>query len=346
MAGETFKSVAVFRTGYLGDTVCAVPAFRLIRESFPAAEITFITEKAAEGKAYSGDVVAGLGIFNAIETYAPGSTTRAAWMLSRVLRKCRPDLLIILPQRIEDAGKLRLKRTFLRVTGGCEVWAESFSDEHNGVMMSEPHRLVALLQRFGLKGNKPAYSFPTADDARASVVGKLNAAQVNASEPFLIFCGGGKTAAQRWSIASYEHLFQRLRDTFDAPIVAIGSSAEQASYSAIHGVPNFHVLRPSLSFRELVELLRLGKCYIGNDTGPMHLAAAVGTPVAVLMSGRNPRGCWDPDVERRLVIRHEVPCEGCFLETCVEKQHACMTGITPEFALAQLVPFLGSFLRN
>jgi len=341
---EPCQRVAVFRTGYLGDTVCAVPAFRLIRQNFQNAGITFITERPVEEKAFSGDVIDGLQIFDAVETYSPGSAFSAAWSLGKVVRRCRPDLLIVLPQRVESERKLRLKRTLLRWMGQCQVWAKPFVVTANGEHASEPHRIVAMLESFGLQGEKPAYDFPVRQEAKESIAQKLQTVGIQSHKPFIAFCGGGKSPVQRWSLESYARVFEEVSRVFDVPVVAVGNPTEQTHYESLGAVPNLHVLRNSLSLPEMIELLRSSACYIGNDTGPMHVAAAVNTPVAVIMSARDQKGCWYPDVEPRLVIRRDVPCQGCLLRECIEMKHVCMTGISPETVLERLIPFLKPIL--
>jgi ADP-heptose:LPS heptosyltransferase len=343
---DSRRRVAVFRTGYLGDTVCAVPAFRLIRQNFPNAVITFVTERATATKAFSGDVVDGLDIFDTVETYAPGSLLGAAWSLGKVVRRCQPDLLIVLPQRVENEQKLRLKRRMLGWMAGCEVWAKPFDVVVNGGHLSEPHRMVAMLKSFGLQGEKPAYAFPFRPEARKSVSKKLSHIGIDLDGSFIAFCGGGKSSVQQWSLDSYARVFEEVARIFDVPIVALGNNAEQARYKSISVIPNFHVLNDLLSLPEMIELLRSSACYVGNDTGPMHVSSAVNTPVAVIMSARDQRGCWYPDVEPQLVIRRDVPCQGCLLRECIEKKHVCMTGITPEAVNAQLIRFLRPLLAK
>ena len=102
------------------------------------------------------------------------------------------------------------------------------------------------------------------------------------------------------------------------------------------------LLSGSLTIPEIFELCRLASGFFGNDTGPMHVAAAVGCPVAVLMNARALPGSWHPDVVPSLVIRLRLECEACFLTDCVQEKHRCMTGITVERVMAEVIPFLKS----
>ena len=71
-----------------------------------------------------------------------------------------------------------------------------------------------------------------------------------------------------------------------------------------------------LTLVELCALLAMSCLYIGNDTGPMHIAAAVGTPTVSIFSARDFTEQWYPSGEHHVVIREDVPCSPCFKEEC------------------------------
>jgi heptosyltransferase-3 len=80
-----------------------------------------------------------------------------------------------------------------------------------------------------------------------------------------------------------------------------------------------------LSVRESAALLQDAAFYLGNDTGAMHLAAAVGTPCIAIFSSLDWPGRWSPYGKGHQVFRVDVPCAGCLLEVC-SQHHECLTG--------------------
>jgi ADP-heptose:LPS heptosyltransferase len=76
--------------------------------------------------------------------------------------------------------------------------------------------------------------------------------------------------------------------------------------------------------------------YVGNDTGTMHLAASVGTPCVAIFSARDNPGKWEPTGPGHIVLRHEVPCAGCMLETCVDNDLECLKAISVDEVLAAI----------
>ncbi|MFM8315667.1 MAG: glycosyltransferase family 9 protein, partial [Deltaproteobacteria bacterium] len=80
-------------------------------------------------------------------------------------------------------------------------------------------------------------------------------------------------------------------------------------------------------------LMSLCDLYIGNDTGPMHLAASVGTTCVAIFSARAPRGHWYPLGEKHLIFRDDIDCAGCHFQTCDVRKLECLDFIQPQDVL-------------
>jgi ADP-heptose:LPS heptosyltransferase len=341
------SSVLVYRTGHLGDTVCAVPAFRRLREQFAGSRLMLLCDRPARGKVSATQVVEMLGIFDEVKTYRSGQALATLWQMARYVRAQRPELVVILPQVREPAASLAQKKKFFHWCGVRDVRGVNFPALRHAWQPNEPERLMQMLRAVGIRGKKPDYAVPVDSAARERVREKLRQLGVSEKTPYLIFCGGGKAPTQQWSLMRYAHVLKTVTDRFHLPVIGLGSAVECADYQR-EVSPLFPDLRlpGPLSMPEAFELLRGALAYFGNDTGPMHVAAAVGCPVAAVVSARNPPGAWDPDVEPRLVFRQRTDCEDCFLNQCVTERHRCMTGVTEEMVLAGLVPFLEKLLNQ
>jgi ADP-heptose:LPS heptosyltransferase len=89
-----------------------------------------------------------------------------------------------------------------------------------------------------------------------------------------------------------------------------------------------------LSVRAAASALKLCVLYLGNDTGTMHLAAAVGTRCVAIFSARDWPGRWHPYGTDHLIFRKAIECEGCGLVECVERKNECLRRISAEEVLA------------
>jgi ADP-heptose:LPS heptosyltransferase len=332
--------VTIVRTGFLGDAVCAIPAFRLLRSHFPDARLTLLSDRASPQSTQARDVVGSLNIFDAIVEYGFGGRGVLRDLVA-FTRAERPDIVVILTQRNEPRGQSWKRRLFFRLLGVRTILSLA-PIRKPSVVINEPTRLVHGLNRLRIGGAKPDYGIVVDDDAAAGVRTELSRVGIDAARPYIVFCGGGKAPTQRWPLARYAAVLTALHEEAGLPVIGIGSPGELDEYrtAIVPLFPGFRALTMPLSFRALAELLRQATLYFGNDTGPMHVAAAVGCPTAVVMSGRNTLGAWDPDSHPSLVIRHDVPCQGCFLVDCTRFEHRCMTEISVASVTARVRSFL------
>ncbi|NQT15300.1 MAG: glycosyltransferase family 9 protein [Planctomycetes bacterium] len=338
------QRVLVYRTGHLGDTVCAIPAFRLLREHYRSAEITLLCDFPRGARVAAREVIEGLGIFEQTLTYRGGLGVFTAWELWRAVRAVKPDVIVALPQVRQIANGLRHKKWFFRRCGVGDVRGLELPTTRSDYSVNEPTRLIRVLNAIGIPGAKPAYAVPVNAAARAKMEDRLRDVGIEPKQPFLAFCGGGKAATQRWPLDRYTTVLRAMAGELGWPVVGLGSPTEVQAYRAaiLPDFPDLRLFHDELSTWDVFELCRLARAYIGNDTGPMHVSASVGCPVAVVMSARNAPGTWDPDVEPHLVIRHRTTCEDCFLNECVRERHRCMTAITTDEVVARVLSFLRS----
>ena len=92
-----------------------------------------------------------------------------------------------------------------------------------------------------------------------------------------------------------------------------------------------------LSVQATAALLARCRAFVGNDSGPAHLAAAVGVPSVVLFSGTNDVAIWRPWGQGAMTIQEHPPCAPCGLAVCARADHACMTWITVDRVLEAVI---------
>lgn len=288
------------------------------------------------------EVVKRLQLFAEIRAYSSRKSWRTGLNLAWQIRRAAADIAILLPQGREQPAEVARKSRFFQWCGVPDVRGHQLLKSPHNWNANEPERLLEILKAMGIGGAKPEYDIPVDRELQGAVAGKLRESDINPSMPFLIFCGGGKAETQRWPLTRYAGVLNQVHHDLKLPVLAVGTPAEMARYreEVLPVFPDLKFLRQSVTIPELFELLRLSTAYFGNDTGTMHVAAAVRCPVAAVISSRNAPGAWDPDVEPRLLFRHRTFCENCFLSECVEEKLRCLLAITGEEVVDQLVPFL------
>jgi heptosyltransferase-3 len=149
--------------------------------------------------------------------------------------------------------------------------------------------------------------------------------------PLAAICPGAKKETQRWLEDRFSVLGSLLLKTYpDLRLLMLGGQEDQSlgnrlSHSWGSACLN---LMGILSVWESAAALQLCSIYVGNDTGGMHLAASVGTPCVAIFSARDNPGRWEPWGEKHSVLRHDVPCAGCYREICFGEGLICLKSIT------------------
>ncbi len=146
---------------------------------------------------------------------------------------------------------------------------------------------------------------------------------------------GTKVQAKDWGRENWRALLGRIAERFPKRVLLLVGAAEESEASEFAakgwcecgGGPVVN-LCGKLTPRESAAALARARLFVGHDSGPMHLAAAVGTPVVAIFAARNIPRQWFPFGEQHRVVYHRVECWGCGLETCIEQQKKCLLSIT------------------
>ena len=336
----TPRRILVYRCGALGDTIVALPAMRAVHDAFPGAELMLMTANEGQGILWTDEVVRELGWFSHVITYRARElgSVRGLWGVLARVRARRPDLVVYLGSDHNSGMRVLRDRVFFRLAGVPRfVAATSEKVRFFGRLRRElrqyPHevdRLLDALRRAGIPVGPPRFDLPRREAHVARVTTLLAASGVGAMRPLVAMCPGSKQGAKRWPLERYATLGARLiADGADVAIIGGPDEARAAEMVAREWpVGRWTVLAGRLSVLESAEALRRAALYVGNDTGAMHLAAAVATPCVAIFAAREPGRSWHPYGEGHVVLRHdEVSCANCYLTECTTEGLRCLTAI-------------------
>ena len=362
MASE-IKRVLIYRLGSLGDMVVALPALHLVERAFPNAERRMLTnfpvgQKAAAAAAVLGDT----GIVQGYFEYPVGARgLRVLLALWWKLMRWRPQVVVYLAaaRGVETARRdaaffqtLGFPRMIgLPLTESMQKCREMPGED---ALEAECDRLGRNLGELGEVRSNRAESW----DLRLTEAEHRRASEVltpAGGRPVIVFSLGTKVEVNDWGKARWRELMGRLGRMYPGRALAFtgvpaeseGSEYVAAGWREAAG-PESPVLNlcGKLTPRESAACFARAELFLGHDSGPMHLAASVGTRVVAVFSARNLPGVWFPVLTPRLgqhaVIYHAVDCMGCRLTTCVVEQKKCIEGITVDEVLARVESVLGA----
>ena len=196
---------------------------------------------------------------------------------------------------------------------------------------------LALLAELGIRplaGQtwQPVFRTSTAAHHRiARMVEQLSRQSPTLGPRFVLHVAAG-TAAKRWPVEHWQELIGRIVVSYGAQVVLVGTAGDRAIARQILGtapLPGVVDWTGLTNVAELAALLEQADLLVGTDSGPAHLANAVGTPVVVLFSGTNHPPQWQPRGQHVCVLRRPVACSPCHRHRCPLAGHPCMSGLTP-----------------
>jgi len=340
--------ILIRATNWVGDAIMALPALRAVRNRFPDAQIAVLA------RPYVADIYRGQQICDELIPYDPrGDHAGLSGRESLVgeLRSHKFDLALLLqnafdaawltwragiPQRI---GYARDGRSLL-LTKPVPV------PKRGEIPAHEQFYYLELIRRAGwldTSGEEKCISLKLAPGLREQAESRLLAA---GSRPkalrVAIGAGASYGSAKCWPPEKFTDVANRLTTQFDADVILFGTPAESSVSSAISA--GLH--RPPIdltgktAIADLPALLSQCHLFIGNDSGAMHVAAAVGLPVVAVFGPTDPHGTA-PVTPRCTVIQEKPYCSPCFLRRC-PTDHRCMTRVTPDAVEAAARSWLAS----
>ena len=346
------RRVLIFRIGSLGDNVVALPCLHLIARTFPLARRLMLTNIPINSKAPSSASILGeSGLVHGFMPYRvatrnPFELVRLWWQLIRF----KPDFVIyLMPFRGVEAMKRDI--LFLRAAGVRRIIGLPDSttfrpvlDEKTEMFEKEVARLARAISVLGDAKLDEPESWDlclTASENQSA----QNALSGLASRSFITLAPGTKMQSKDWGKENWSLLLRKLSSALPHHgLVLVGANEDSADCESISeswAGPKLN-LCGRLAPRQTAAVIKYGSVFIGPDSGPMHLAAAVGVPCAIAFSARGNPGVWFPTGERNRIVYHKTKCFGCNLETCIEHQKLCLTSISVDEMFQAVMAALNS----
>ena len=331
MKSPALRPRIVLAPNWLGDCVMAFPVLRALRRSEPENGLVVLARKGAaslfcaEGSADS--VLPRSGFSGDVGRLFAGGFSEA-WILPNSFRSALIPFLARVPKRIgydtDRRGALLTNRV-----------PPSLATEH------QLRDYDLLLRSRGIEPDLEAPRLPIEPEVSARADSILEKSGVARGGPLALLAPGAAFGwTKRWPPDRYGRLAALLSERGFSCAVVIGPGEEElAGRVAASAKKPLPILGADLDALELAGLLSRARVVIANDSGPMHLAAAVGTPVVALFGPTDPARTSPTGSPSRILDRY-VFCSPCFLKKC-PYGHECMKEIEAEDALRAVEELVG-----
>ncbi len=336
MAGDARSPKTLFiRLSSLGDIILTEPTVRAYKNARPGAEIHFLTKGGYE------EVV---GLFPEVDRVVatpPGRlTTRGLMTVIEGLRREDYDTVVDLQRNMRSLGITRMlsvpeKTGYYKAAFKRRLMPLGFF-RARGVEHTA-RRYLTSLERLGLPGNGvslcPALSPGPAAGERARSI--LAAAGWDGRSPLVAVIAGSRWPSKRWPAANFAALIRGLKTAGGAFCVLLGNVSDRpVTGEVMAGLAGEAAdLTGRTSLEELAAVLRKADLAVTNDSGPMHLASAVGTRVLAVFGPTIPTLGFAPLGEGDRIFQAPLGCRPCSIhgsKPCRRGDLRCMVSVEPE----------------
>ena len=349
------RRILIIRLSAIGDVVRTLPALRALRSRFPSAYIAWVVEENTynllqdhpdldrvflfKRKKWIEDIVS---VQNCLK---PIQEVRA---LIKAIREDRFDMVLDFHGILKSGVISILSGAPVRVgfsRNYCKEGNHLFSNRHIDVETASLNRIERNLRFISFLGVDPENHdplVPITNEDRNVIDTFLQEKGLVGRTPLIAIHPGTsrKTLYKRWDPLSYARVADHLIEHYNANIIWTWGPGElETVRSAVAHMKCDSTVACSVSLRQLAELFRRCDLFVGSDSGPMHIASFVKTPVVVIYGPTDHLVNAPYENNPHRVLRKDVSCNPCRKRDCARL--SCMSAVTPEDvieAVTQLLP--------
>ncbi|TXT20529.1 MAG: heptosyltransferase II [Gallionellaceae bacterium] len=333
------QKILIIAPSWVGDTMLVQPMLARLKQRHPGVQLDVLaplwTATLLRQMPEVHGVIANPFPHGALKLFA-------RYRLGKQLRASHYDQAIVLPNSFKSA----LVPYFAGVPLRTGFIGEMRYGLLNDARKLDKGALPLMVERFAQLAEAPNDRIPRPiphpklqvdTKQRQELLGRLG---LRDDRPIAVFCPGAEYGpAKRWPVPYFAELAQILRERGYA-VWLIGSGKDKESGDKIIALGNetCRNLCGATDLSEAIMLLSAASLVVSNDSGLMHLAAALDRPMLALYGSSSPH-FTPPLSEQAQVIKLELPCSPCFKRTCPQGHFNCMMHLTPQM-VAQYIPEL------
>ena len=341
---ERVERILVVRLDQIGDLVCSIPTFPILKKRYPNAKIYVLTGR--EGKA----VFSQNPYVDEIIVFHSNWFTRSTMShpfegvgLIFYLRKKAFDLGFDLRGDLRNILMMTLAGVRYRIgygiAGGGALLHEMCTYDAN---LHQAELNVRLVTDREVEKTQLRPEIYLTDEEKSEADRLLKDHGIGNRLHLIAVHPEAGYPSKEWEDERFNTLTRELLTDPRNVVILLGISKKAREIANnFLGVNRVVNLVGTLTLRKMIAVLSCCHLFIGNDSGPSHIAQALGIPLVVIASGTNEYGKWGVWTRRARVLKYSVPCSPCHLKYCNVEGHPCMSKISTEAvvsAVRELIP--------
>ena len=340
------KRILIVRLDRIGDVLLSTPVIKAVREARPDSYISFMV------RPYAREIVEGNPYLNEVIIYdKPGREKGIAGnlMFIQKLRRKKFDIAVILHPTA---------RTHV-VTALAGIPERMGYDKKYGFLLTKriPHTkqfglkheieyTLDLLRYIGIKAKDKTLFMPVNAAAEERIKKILGQNGIKDGDKIAVINPAASCPSKRWPAERFAKAGDALVERYGAKIIIIAGPGDETFGDKVASLMKKGCVNLSgeTSVSDVASVLRRSRLFISNDSGPVHIACAVGTPVVAIF-GRSDRGLspkrWGPTGKSDIILHKDVGCDACLAHNC-KLGFKCLEAITVDEVVSAAEKILGS----
>lgn len=326
----TYHNILIVKLSAIGDVIHALPVSYALKQCYPEARITWVVERPAYDLLTNNPNIDEIIVFDKPKFKTLSGFFRHAPEFISFLRHKQFDLALDLQGLFKSSmisffsgAKQRL--VYQNTREGSQLISRRIVGSHAKGHVVD--RYLDVVRALGCQVGKPVFPLYVSEQERVSTRAIMRQAGMTEGNPYVVLALGANWPNKIWPPQYFAALADQLFDQQIIPVV-VGGPGDRKLMDQLVGavkIPPIDLIGKT-SLKQLAYVIGQARCFVGGDTGPMHLSAALGTPTIALMgptdSNRN-----GPFGEQHIALTTPRNCTGCWHRKC-PKELDCLAEIS------------------
>ena len=346
LSRREFRRILIIKPSSFGDVIHALPVLNGLRRRYPRAQISWLVNYNCAG------LLEGQPALDEIIRFDRKRYARVGWSLSvtadfaafiRGLQARRFDLVVDLQGLFRSGFMAFASGAGTRLGfGSAREFAWMFYTHRVSVRERDMHavdRNWLFGRALGFEDAPIDFHLPVRVEARTAIRQKLEAAGLKAGPPYVLMAPGTRWETKIWPAEHFAEVARRVRDQYGGAIVLAGMDSEVPLANRVAELAGGEIINVAgrTSLAELIALVDGAAMVVMHDSGPMHLALALGKPMVAIYGPTSPARTG-PYRRDDVVARLDLPCSPCYLKDVADCPygHRCMKELRPDVVIERV----------
>ena len=342
---KNYEKILLIRLDRIGDVVLSTPAIKAVRDAYPDSFISFMV------RPYARDIIEGNPYLDEVMIYDKPKGLVENIKFIKMLRQRRFDLAIAL----HPTTRTHLIIAFVGIPERIGYdrkwgWLLTKKMQHTKQLGAkhETEYALDLLRYIGIEVSDKTLYMPITDKSEHRVNDIFSRYNIKDKDVVVTINPSASCPSKQWSRERFARVCDELVRRYGARIIMISNAVDAKLANSVASMMKAEKINLSgvTTVSDIASILKRSTLFISNDSGPVHIACAVGTPVVAIF-GRSDKGLspkrWGPSGKRDIVLHKDVGCEVCLAHKC-KRGFKCLEAITVDEVLAAAAKILGKDL--